>query len=73
MIELSPFAWTTFKLFGGVFGVLVLASAIGAVLKWRVGARPAALGHRQPQLARERVVGDGGGHRHRLCLRQAAA
>ena len=36
MIELSPFAWTTFKLFGGVFGVLVLASSIGALLKWRV-------------------------------------
>jgi phosphatidate cytidylyltransferase len=36
MIELSPFAWTTLKLFGGVFGVLVLASAIGALLKWRV-------------------------------------
>ena len=36
MIEMSPFAWTTFKLFGGVFGVLVLASAIGALLKWRV-------------------------------------
>jgi len=36
MIELSPFAQTTLQLFGGVLGVLLLASGIGAVLKWRV-------------------------------------
>jgi phosphatidate cytidylyltransferase len=34
--HLSPFARTTLQLFGGVAGVLLLASAIGALLKWRV-------------------------------------
>ena len=36
MTELTPFAWTTLKLFSGVGCVLILASAIGAALKWRV-------------------------------------
>lgn len=36
MTELTPFAWTTIKLFGGVGCVLMFASAIGALLKWRV-------------------------------------
>ena len=35
-MNLSPSTQTTLQLFGGVFGVLVLASAIGALLKWRV-------------------------------------
>ena len=33
---MSPSTHTTLMLFGGVAGVLVLASAIGALLKWRV-------------------------------------
>ena len=33
---LTPFARTTLALFGGVFGVLVFASTVGALLKWKV-------------------------------------
>ncbi|MFT4266969.1 MAG: phosphatidate cytidylyltransferase [Xenophilus sp.] len=33
---MSPSTQTTLQLFGGVAGVLILASAIGALLKWRV-------------------------------------
>ncbi|MFT3718410.1 phosphatidate cytidylyltransferase [Pseudorhodoferax sp.] len=33
----------TLQLFGGIAGVLVLASAIGALLKWRIGGRPHAV------------------------------
>jgi phosphatidate cytidylyltransferase len=36
MNDLSPFARTTIELFGGIACVLLLASAIGALLKWRV-------------------------------------
>ncbi len=36
MMDLSPFALTTLKLFAGVGGVLVLASLIGMLLKHRV-------------------------------------
>jgi phosphatidate cytidylyltransferase len=35
-MNISASTHTTLMLFGGVFGVLVLASAIGALLKWRV-------------------------------------
>jgi len=33
---MSPSTQTTLQLFGGVAGVLILASAVGALLKWRV-------------------------------------
>ena len=36
MQDLSPFAHTTLTLFTGVAGVLLFASTIGALLKWRV-------------------------------------
>ena len=35
-MNFSPSTQTTLTLFGGVFAVLILASAIGALLKWRV-------------------------------------
>ena len=34
--SLSPYAQTTLSLFGGVFGVLLIASLVGATLKHRV-------------------------------------
>ena len=40
-MNISPSTQTTLQLFGGVAGVLILASAIGALLKgaWRRGSR----------------------------------
>ena len=49
-MNISASTHTTLMLFGGVFGVLVLASAIGALLKWRV-----AHGQPAPEVCRVRV------------------
>lgn len=35
-MNFSPATLITVQLFAGVFGVLLLASSIGALLKWRV-------------------------------------
>ena len=35
-MNISPSTQTTLLLFAGVFGVLLLASSIGALLKWRI-------------------------------------
>lgn len=37
-MNISASTQTTLQLFGGVAGVLILASSIGALLKWRVAA-----------------------------------
>ena len=43
-MDIAPSTWFTLLLFTGVLGVLVLASAIGALLKWRlVGGRAHAV------------------------------
>jgi phosphatidate cytidylyltransferase len=63
---LSPYALTTLTLFGGVATVLLLASAVGALLRHAVArGRPHAVIDNLTA-ARQRLVGDGRRHRCRL-------